>query len=144
MESLSHKMTQTLLSSVESTTAKFILNFHSKFLSKRLGREMLIVWWMLQETTYLYIPNNAVGAIIGTKGSHIRNMIRFSGASVKIAPMDENQKDSQQAERKVTIVGSPESQWKVAALVILAFFCLGIYVGCRNVLRSCSCRGFEF
>lgn len=62
----------------------------------------------------MYIPNNAVGAIIGTKGSHIRNMIRFSGASVKIAPMDENQKDAQQAERKVTIVGSPESQWKVS------------------------------
>uniref|UniRef100_A0A1B6G1E3 K Homology domain-containing protein n=4 Tax=Cicadellinae TaxID=33370 RepID=A0A1B6G1E3_9HEMI len=69
------------------------------------------------ETTYLYIPNNAVGAIIGTKGSHIRNMIRFSGASVKIAPMDENQKDSQQAERKVTIVGSPESQWKAQYLI---------------------------
>lgn len=61
----------------------------------------------------MYIPNNAVGAIIGTKGIHIRNMIRFSGASVKIAPIDENQKDTQQAERKVTIVGSPESQWKV-------------------------------
>ncbi|XP_054270210.1 insulin-like growth factor 2 mRNA-binding protein 1 isoform X4 [Macrosteles quadrilineatus] len=71
----------------------------------------------IEETTYLYIPNNAVGAIIGTKGSHIRNMIRFSGASVKIAPMDENQKDSQQAERKVTIVGSPESQWKAQYLI---------------------------
>ncbi|KAG8262172.1 Insulin-like growth factor 2 mRNA-binding protein 3 [Homalodisca vitripennis] len=44
-------------------------------------------------------------------------MIRFSGASVKIAPMDENQKDSQQAERKVTIVGSPESQWKAQYLI---------------------------
>lgn len=41
-------------------------------------------------------------------------MIRFSGASVKIAPLDSDKGDaSQQAERKVTIIGSPESQWKV-------------------------------
>ncbi|CAH1394680.1 unnamed protein product [Nezara viridula] len=72
-----------------------------------------------QETTYLYIPNNAVGAIIGTKGSHIRNMIRFSGASVKIAPLEgEKASDAAQpAERKVTIVGSPESQWKAQYLI---------------------------
>lgn len=67
-----------------------------------------------QETTYLYIPNNAVGAIIGTKGSHIRNIIRFSGASVKIAPLDQDKPQDTQTERKVTIVGSPESQWKVS------------------------------
>ncbi|BES99761.1 Hypothetical protein domain [Nesidiocoris tenuis] len=74
-----------------------------------------------QETTYLYIPNNAVGAIIGTKGSHIRNMIRFSGATVKIAPLDtekgDNRGDGQQSERRVTIVGSPESQWKAQYLI---------------------------
>lgn len=64
------------------------------------------------ETTYLYIPNSAVGAIIGTKGSNIRNMIRFSGASVKIAPIDSDKGETPQTERKVTIVGSPESQWK--------------------------------
>ncbi|XP_018902449.1 insulin-like growth factor 2 mRNA-binding protein 1 isoform X2 [Bemisia tabaci] len=69
-----------------------------------------------QETTYLYIPNNAVGAIIGTKGSHIRNMIRFSGASVKIAPLEEKA-DPLSSERKVTIVGSPESQWKAQYLI---------------------------
>lgn len=67
----------------------------------------------LQETTFLYIPNNAVGAIIGTKGTHIRNIIRFSGASVKIAPLEQEKPQDQQTERKVTIVGSPESQWKV-------------------------------
>uniref|UniRef100_A0A146LUH0 Insulin-like growth factor 2 mRNA-binding protein 3 n=3 Tax=Lygus hesperus TaxID=30085 RepID=A0A146LUH0_LYGHE len=73
-----------------------------------------------QEITYLYIPNNAVGAIIGTKGSHIRNMIRFSGASVKIAPLDADKadgRDAQQTERKVTIMGSPESQWKAQYLI---------------------------
>ncbi|KAK9730981.1 KH domain [Popillia japonica] len=92
-----------------------------------------------QETTYLYIPNNAVGAIIGaiigTKGSHIRNIIRFSGATVKIAPLDESKpQDTQterrvtivgseskpqdtQTERRVTIVGSPEAQWKAQYLI---------------------------
>lgn len=70
-----------------------------------------------QETTYLYIPNNAVGAIIGTKGSHIRNIIRFSGASVKIAPLDQDKPQDTQTERKVTIVGSPESQWKAQYLI---------------------------
>ena len=43
---------------------------------------------LLQETTYIYIPNTAVGAIIGTKGSHIRNIIKFSGASVKVSCID--------------------------------------------------------
>ncbi|KAJ8982520.1 hypothetical protein NQ317_018561 [Molorchus minor] len=70
-----------------------------------------------QETTYLYIPNNAVGAIIGTKGSHIRNIIRFSGASVKIAPIDESKPQETQNERRVTIVGSPEAQWKAQYLI---------------------------
>lgn len=70
-----------------------------------------------QETTYLYIPNNAVGAIIGTKGSHIRNIIRFSGATVKIAPIDESKSQDTQTERRVTIVGSPEAQWKVSTTI---------------------------
>ena len=66
-----------------------------------------------QETTFLYIPNSAVGAIIGTRGSHIRNIIRFSGASVKITSLPEGTSSEPQAERKVTIVGTPEAQWKV-------------------------------
>jgi len=71
----------------------------------------------VQETTYLYIPNNAVGAIIGTKGSHIRNIIRFSGANVKIAPLEAEKPQDQQTERKVTIVGTPEAQWKAQYLI---------------------------
>lgn len=71
----------------------------------------------IQETTYLYIPNNAVGAIIGTKGSHIRNIIRFSSASVKIAPLEADKPIEQQPERKVTIIGSPEAQWKAQYLI---------------------------
>lgn len=65
----------------------------------------------------MYIPNNAVGAIIGTKGSHIRNIIRFSGASVKIAPLEADKPAEQQTERKVTIVGTPEAQWKAQYLI---------------------------
>lgn len=68
---------------------------------------------LFQETTFLFIPNNAVGAIIGTKGTHIRNIIRFSGASVKIASLEQEKGTEPPADRKVTIVGTPESQWKV-------------------------------
>jgi len=99
------------------------------------------------ETTYLYIPNSAVGAIIGTKGSHIRNIIKFSGSSVKIASNDEEEaaggggnqgaaesgaaaaaaavtagppgqlQDPAQAQRRVTILGAPEAQWKAQYLI---------------------------
>lgn len=37
-----------------------------------------------KETVNLYIPNSAVGAIIGTGGSTIRDMISSSGASIKV------------------------------------------------------------
>ena len=111
-----------------------------------------------QETTYLYIPNTAVGAIIGehnftvfsvlisllfpisgTKGSHIRNIIKFSGSSVKIASQEEEEAaaggsvatppaaDSEAAptsvtaaianQRRVTILGGPEAQWKAQYLI---------------------------
>ncbi|XP_017461087.1 PREDICTED: insulin-like growth factor 2 mRNA-binding protein 1, partial [Rhagoletis zephyria] len=71
----------------------------------------------MQETTYLYIPNNAVGAIIGTKGSHIRSIMRFSNASLKIAPIDTDKPADMQTERKVTIVGTPEGQWKAQYMI---------------------------
>ncbi|KAL5274947.1 IGF2BP3 family protein [Megaselia abdita] len=71
----------------------------------------------LQETTYIYIPNNAVGAIIGTKGSHIRNIMRFSSASVKIAALEADKPVDQQADRKVTIIGTPEGQWKAQYMI---------------------------
>jgi len=38
------------------------------------------------EVVSLFVPDLAVGAIIGSKGGHIRNMIKYSGANVKIAP----------------------------------------------------------
>lgn len=53
-------------------------------------------------------------------------MIRFSGASVKVAST-ENEKPgaatsdangAQQASRKVTIIGTAEAQWKVMSFLI--------------------------
>ncbi|XP_018024593.1 insulin-like growth factor 2 mRNA-binding protein 2 isoform X2 [Hyalella azteca] len=74
-----------------------------------------------EETAFLYIPNYSVGAIIGTKGSHIRNIIRFSGASVKIAAQESAPQDNMNMtdvpERKVTVVGTPEAQWKAQYLI---------------------------
>ncbi len=109
------------------------------------------------ETVNLYVPNGVVGALIGSKGGHIRNIIKFSGASVKIAQTEEqrreqerkrreqeNQADGEEGgqatnpddapaaadattapstgttspdERKVTITGNPEAQWKAQYLV---------------------------
>jgi len=77
------------------------------------------------ESCYLYIPNAAVGAIIGTKGSHIRNIIKFSGSTVNIAPAEEEtgvmvpvyEGATQEARRKVTVTGNPEAQWKAQYLI---------------------------
>lgn len=99
------------------------------------------------ETTYLYVPNISVGAIIGSKGSYIKNIIKFSGASVKIAqqpgdvvqPSDtsdvaagdnasfpappsshgsaSNNNNHNVNERRITVLGNPESQWKAQFLI---------------------------
>ncbi|XP_033104087.1 insulin-like growth factor 2 mRNA-binding protein 3 [Anneissia japonica] len=60
------------------------------------------------ETAFLYIPKDSVGALIGVKGKHIQEIARKSSASIKIAPAD----DDTNTERKVTVIGSPEAQWK--------------------------------
>ncbi|ROT61578.1 putative insulin-like growth factor 2 mRNA-binding protein 1 isoform X3 [Penaeus vannamei] len=86
-----------------------------------------------EEMAYLYIPNSAVGAIIGTKGSHIRNIIRFSGASVKIAPLEDDGRPTEQTERKVTIVGTPEAQWKAQFLIFEKIREEGYGVGVEDV-----------
>ncbi|XP_069180467.1 insulin-like growth factor 2 mRNA-binding protein 2 isoform X4 [Procambarus clarkii] len=86
-----------------------------------------------EEVAFLYIPNSAVGAIIGTKGSHIRNIIRFSGASVKIAPLEEEGRPAEQTERKVTIVGTPEAQWKAQFLIFEKIREEGYGVGVEDV-----------
>ncbi|CAM4636318.1 hypothetical protein PO909_004428 [Leuciscus waleckii] len=63
---------------------------------------------MESETVHLFIPALAVGAIIGKQGQHIKQLSRFAGASIKIAPADEV--DAKQ--RMVIIIGPPEAQFK--------------------------------
>uniref|UniRef100_A0A672SNX4 Insulin-like growth factor 2 mRNA-binding protein 3 n=1 Tax=Sinocyclocheilus grahami TaxID=75366 RepID=A0A672SNX4_SINGR len=60
------------------------------------------------ETVHLFIPALAVGAIIGKQGQHIKQLSRFAGASIKIAPADGT--DTKQ--RMVIITGPPEAQFK--------------------------------
>ncbi|XP_033914035.2 insulin-like growth factor 2 mRNA-binding protein 1 isoform X1 [Acipenser ruthenus] len=61
-----------------------------------------------QETVHVFIPAQAVGAIIGKKGQHIKQLSRFAGASIKIAPPEAP--DSKV--RMVIISGPPEAQFK--------------------------------
>uniref|UniRef100_A0A8V0ZTU4 Insulin like growth factor 2 mRNA binding protein 2 n=1 Tax=Gallus gallus TaxID=9031 RepID=A0A8V0ZTU4_CHICK len=65
-----------------------------------------------QEVVNLFIPTQAVGAIIGKKGQHIKQLARFAGASIKIAPAE----GPDATERMVIITGPPEAQFKVNEL----------------------------
>uniref|UniRef100_A0A8B9RQR8 Insulin like growth factor 2 mRNA binding protein 2 n=1 Tax=Accipiter nisus TaxID=211598 RepID=A0A8B9RQR8_9AVES len=49
-----------------------------------------------------------LGAIIGKKGQHIKQLARFAGASIKIAPAE----GPDASERMVIITGPPEAQFK--------------------------------
>ncbi|XP_035284953.1 insulin-like growth factor 2 mRNA-binding protein 3 [Anguilla rostrata] len=60
------------------------------------------------ETVHLFVPALAVGAIIGKQGQHIKQLSRFAGASIKIAPAEGP--DAKQ--RMVIIAGPPEAQFK--------------------------------
>ncbi|XP_076018024.1 insulin-like growth factor 2 mRNA-binding protein 2a isoform X2 [Genypterus blacodes] len=62
-----------------------------------------------QEVAYLLVPTQAVGALIGKKGQHIKQLAHFAGASIKIAPAE----SPEATERVVIITGSPEAQFKV-------------------------------
>ncbi|XP_021032024.1 insulin-like growth factor 2 mRNA-binding protein 1 isoform X2 [Mus caroli] len=61
-----------------------------------------------QEMVQVFIPAQAVGAIIGKKGQHIKQLSRFASASIKIAPPETP--DSKV--RMVVITGPPEAQFK--------------------------------
>ena len=37
------------------------------------------------EIIYLYIPESTVGAVIGTKGTNIKNIMRLSAARIKVS-----------------------------------------------------------
>ncbi|KAM9308673.1 insulin-like growth factor 2 mRNA-binding protein 3 isoform 2-T2 [Gastrophryne carolinensis] len=60
------------------------------------------------ETVHLFIPALAVGAIIGKQGQHIKQLSRFAGASIKIAPAE----GPDAKLRMVIISGPPEAQFK--------------------------------
>uniref|UniRef100_A0A4X2LZ33 RRM domain-containing protein n=1 Tax=Vombatus ursinus TaxID=29139 RepID=A0A4X2LZ33_VOMUR len=60
------------------------------------------------ETVHLFIPAMSVGAIIGKMGQHIKQLSRFAGASIKIAPPE----TPEAKERMVIITGPPEAQFK--------------------------------
>ena len=81
-----------------------------------------------QEVCNVFIPSSSVGAVIGAKGTYIRQVIRLTGATIKIAPNDEEPATNGEAPtsassllppstmnyRRVTIVGTCESQFKVS------------------------------
>uniref|UniRef100_A0AAQ4PIX3 Insulin-like growth factor 2 mRNA binding protein 3 n=1 Tax=Gasterosteus aculeatus aculeatus TaxID=481459 RepID=A0AAQ4PIX3_GASAC len=59
------------------------------------------------ETVHLFIPALAVGAIIGKQGQHIKQLSHFAGASIKVSD-----KVGATPQRRVTIAGPPEAQFK--------------------------------
>ncbi|XP_044096733.1 LOW QUALITY PROTEIN: insulin-like growth factor 2 mRNA-binding protein 1 [Neovison vison] len=61
-----------------------------------------------QETVQVFIPAQAVGAIIRKKGEHIKQLLHFASASIKISPPESP--DSKV--RTVIIPGPPEAQFK--------------------------------
>ncbi|KAK2502534.1 hypothetical protein MC885_015791 [Smutsia gigantea] len=83
-----------------------------------------------QEIVNLFIPTQAVGAIIGKKGAHIKQLARFAGASIKTRKDCSGKAAKQQhfplpyklqiapaegpdiSERMVIITGPPEAQFK--------------------------------
>uniref|UniRef100_A0A8D0HBM6 Insulin like growth factor 2 mRNA binding protein 2 n=1 Tax=Sphenodon punctatus TaxID=8508 RepID=A0A8D0HBM6_SPHPU len=86
---------------------------HSAYLSGLYGASLAGVFphqhsLPEQEVVNLFIPTQAVGAIIGKKGQHIKQLARFAGASIKIAPAE----GPEATERMVIITGPPEAQFK--------------------------------
>lgn len=71
------------------------------------------------EVVQLYIPEKSVGAVIGSKGQNIKNIMRLSGARIKILGTNDKNGSGENHplsisgdERKAVISGSPEAQWK--------------------------------
>jgi len=73
------------------------------------------------ETTHMYIPNSAVGAVIGAKGSYIRDLNKYSGFSIKIASATDETNSYPAAvnasDRRVTIVGPSDRFWAPQYLI---------------------------
>lgn len=85
----------------------------------------------ITEVTHIWVPNHIVGALIGTKGTQIRNVIRLTGASIRIeSSKSENEggnasdhgspppqghpgRRDTESERRVTISGIDQQQYRV-------------------------------
>ncbi|XP_066302932.1 insulin-like growth factor 2 mRNA-binding protein 3 isoform X5 [Branchiostoma lanceolatum] len=85
------------------------------------------------EKSDLWVPGGVVGALIGPGGQNIRSASRQANATIKIAPADQSAQG--QAERKVSITGSPDAQWKVQWWVFSKVGQEG-YAGSDVVLRA--------
>ncbi|XP_054710181.1 insulin-like growth factor 2 mRNA-binding protein 1 isoform X2 [Uloborus diversus] len=70
-----------------------------------------------KETVFVFVPNSSVGAIIGTGGSTIRDMISSSGASIKVIQPNKDDPVEKLNERKVCITGPAEAQWKAQFMI---------------------------
>ncbi|XP_064613636.1 insulin-like growth factor 2 mRNA-binding protein 2 isoform X2 [Liolophura sinensis] len=72
------------------------------------------------EASYLYIPENSVGAVIGGKGANVRNIMRLSNAKIKIVSSNDKEGETNgerkgpyrnMSYRKVIITGNSNAQW---------------------------------
>ena len=74
----------------------------------------------------MYIPNSAVGAVIGAKGSYIRDLNKYSGFSIKIASATDETSSYPAAvnasDRRVTIVGPSDRFWAVSFYIIFSLY----------------------
>uniref|UniRef100_A0A2I3GDW3 RRM domain-containing protein n=1 Tax=Nomascus leucogenys TaxID=61853 RepID=A0A2I3GDW3_NOMLE len=81
------------------------------------------------ETVHLFIPALSVSAIIGKQGQHIKQLSRFAGASIKIAPGEAPDAKV----RMVIITGPPEAhpkeEVKLEAHIRVPSFAAGRVIG---------------
>ena len=96
-----------------------------------------------QETTHMYIPNASVGAVIGAKGSYIRDLNKYSGYSIKIASASDETNGYptavNAADRRVTIVGPTDRFWAVS-IFLKNFYSQMIFLHFSRQIRSCQMR----
>ncbi|XP_021368484.1 insulin-like growth factor 2 mRNA-binding protein 2 isoform X1 [Mizuhopecten yessoensis] len=69
------------------------------------------------EVTYLYVPENTVGSIIGSKGANIKDISKSTGARVKIIQPSSKEPNGERngqniQERRCIVTGSPEAQFQ--------------------------------
>lgn len=73
-----------------------------------------------QETVHVYIPAQAVGAIIGKKGQHIKQLSRFAGASIKVCAQHHYQ-TSYMPNRDILHTIISTGNWKIERILNVLF-----------------------